>query len=559
MSPYVLGEFIDKLIIGADRIIIAQFCISFGVICLFKIIKDYATSVLYTKMQNKMGYKINMYIIKHIQRLSLSFINHKDVSYLNQRINGDSYAIISFCLKALRDATINVILIVVPFFILFSLNTTITVVLLFFIFLYIAIYSLLKKTMYNAGLAYTEGQAKFIASLFEQMEHIMQIKVDSVQPEFNERSTKAFSGYYQTAIKSQRINYIYTSLDEIVAILAQIVLFVIGGIYVIRGEFTIGMFTIFSSYFRTMLSACRYFFGLAANYQAALVSYNRIKEILNYREESNGETILHDVDTIELRSISFSYETYEHIQIHDNKPSDAADEEAVNIHHIDDDGKRLINDFSYVFTKGNIYALKGENGSGKTTLIKLIIGLYGDEYSGNIYYNDISTAQIDMIQARKNIIGYASQEPLLVEDSLYYNLTYRYYDSDQNGGTINKVDDACEPELFKSCIQFLNMDIFFMKKGCSFMINKNGTNLSGGEKQKMAILKVMYKNPTVMIFDEPTSALDAETKKCFLKYLEQIREDKIIIVVTHDNDLETYCDHVIEVPKMNIQLQTVDK
>lgn len=91
------------------------------------------------------------------------------------------------------------------------------------------------------------------------------------------------------------------------------------------------------------------------------------------------------------------------------------------------------------------------------------------------------------------------------------------------------------------------------------MINKNGTNLSGGEKQKMAILKVMYKNPTVMIFDEPTSALDAETKKCFLKYLEQIREDKIIIVVTHDNDLETYCDHVIEVPKMNIQLQTVDK
>lgn len=124
---------------------------------------------------------------------------------------------------------------------------------------------------------------------------------------------------------------------------------------------------------------------------------------------------------------------------------------------------------------------------------------------------------------------------------------------------INKVDDACELELFKSCIQFLNMDIFFMKKGCSFMINKNGTNLSGGKKQKMAILKVMYKNPTVMIFDEPTSALDAETKKCFLKYLEQIREDKIIIVVTHDNDLETYCDSVIEVPKMNIKLQTVDK
>lgn len=549
ISPYVLGDFIDKLIAGIHQSAIVQFCLFLGAISIFKIFKDYATSVLYTKMQNKMGYELNMHVIKHVQRLSLSFLNDKDVAYLNQRINGDSYAIISFCLTTLRDMTLNIILIVAPLFVLLSLNVTITIIMLFFVLLYVAIYYLLKRAIYNAGFAFREGQSRFFASLFEQIEHLMRIKIDSVQSEFNERSARSFSSYYKTAIKSQRVNFIYSGIDGIIATFAQIALLAIGGIQIIRGEFTIGMFTIFNSYFRIMLSACRYFFGLAANYQTTLVSYNRTEEVLNHREESNGKFILSDIEFIKVSNIDFSYETYNYIQTYEKSIADTKIKKTASHVHINDDAKYVVDDFSYVFTKGNIYVLKGKNGTGKTTLIKLLIGLYEDERSGNIYYNDIPIEQIDMIQARKTIIGYAEQEPLLSEGSIYYNITYKEYAEAHpyDDSAFDHVDDVCVLNQFAPYIKILNMDNFFKEKAPSFLINGNSSNLSGGEKQKLAILKVMYKNPTVMIFDEPTSALDVETKKRFLRYIEQIKEDKIIIIVTHDNAFETLADHVIEV------------
>ena len=96
--------------------------------------------------------------------------------------------------------------------------------------------------------------------------------------------------------------------------------------------------------------------------------------------------------------------------------------------------------------------------------------------------------------------------------------------------------------------RILDMEELLQKKTLAFRINEKNTNLSGGEKQKIAILKVLCKNPDVMIFDEPTAALDKETKEQFLQYLLQIKKEKIIIVVSHDHDLIGCCDQIIKRP-----------
>ena len=197
----------------------------------------------------------------------------------------------------------------------------------------------------------------------------------------------------------------------------------------------------------------------------------------------------------------------------------------------------IISDFNYKFNKGKIYALVGPNGSGKSTITYLLIGLYVDEFLGEIKYNDIPINTIDMVKARKEIIGYADQEPVLINDSIYYNLNYKenkYYNED---------------ERLAYYIDILDMGKFINKNSITFKINEKNSNISGGEKQKIAILKVLYKDPQIMIFDEPTSALDQKTTKNLMKYLNLIKRDKIIIIVTHDDNIKTYCDEVIDIAK----------
>ena len=91
------------------------------------------------------------------------------------------------------------------------------------------------------------------------------------------------------------------------------------------------------------------------------------------------------------------------------------------------------------------------------------------------------------------------------------------------------------------------MQGFIAKTGLDFQIND--TVLSGGEKQKIVILKVLNKNPQVMIFDEPTSALDDATTKDFIDYLQSIKNDKIIILITHDEFVKNHCDEVVALQK----------
>lgn len=554
ISPYVIGNFLDDLVISADKSVIFRFCIIFGGLSILKILKDYITSIMYTKMQVQMGYDLNIRVIKHVQSLSLSFINQKDGMYLNQRFNGDSYNLITFCLTTLQGVITNIILIVVPFVILLANNWLITVLMIGFILVYITLYLALREWLYKAGLVFKESQVKFISKLYEQLKHIKLIKINSIQSELNKRAEDSFTDFKATAIHSQKANFVYSSLDGMIASIAQITLFVIGGVQILNGTFTVGMFTIFNSYFSMMLSASRYFFGLGATYQNAMSSYNRIKDILKYRGESYGEKIVESIDKIELLNISFNYNIFQKNNYLCEASSSNQEQESIVEDRVFDTAQvrveNVIDSFSAKFSKGKMYAVSGPNGAGKSTIISLIMGLYIHEYDGEIKYDDVCIREIDMVTTRKRLIGFAEQEPLLINDSIRYNLDYNDNASINGIDLLKSTDNMCANSRMVSldeCIKILNMESFINQNSFSFIINEKNTNISGGEKQKISILKVLYKNPEVMIFDEPTSALDMNTTRKFINYLQKIKRDKIIIIVTHDEYVKSCCDEIVQI------------
>ncbi len=191
--------------------------------------------------------------------------------------------------------------------------------------------------------------------------------------------------------------------------------------------------------------------------------------------------------------------------------------------------KKVINNFSYSFSYGKIYAISGKSGSGKSTLLSIIANLIS--YDGEVFYNNINI---------KEIKDYTFKYISFVLQS------YQLFDK------LTAFENVClnhhlrNKEVLKYKVIAL-FEIFKIKECLYEKVSK----LSGGQKQRVAIIKALIKDSKILLLDEPTSALDANTANTLLNYLNSIKENKIIILVSHDQKVINKCDEIINISSNN--------
>lgn len=505
--PLITGSVLNCLTYAKDLKLLVNLSLTYMMLSLINMFLGFGSSYIYIKIQTKCSYLLNTHVIRHLQNVSmLNFIN-TDTAYLNQKINNDSNAIIIFCINVVISIAVNCLTLIVTITLLMKINYKIGIMLVCLVSLYIVTYGTFKKPLYERAMAVKESQAEFFGKLNEQLFNIKFIKMHSVANIFAKRLDKTFTNVINKLVASQKMSYVYSSCDNIISLMAQMCIFLVGGYNVVQGKMQIGMFSIMSSYYYMMISSTRYFFNLGKNFQENKVSYNRIMEILDIKEQRCGEKILDTIDNIKITNVSFGYGE-----------------------------KKVFDNYNLELKKGNIYSMVGYNGAGKSTLISLILGLYINDYNGNIKYNDIDIEELNLYDIKANNIGVTEQEPILIPDTLINNITYgTEYDKER----LNELID----------ILGLSKYILSLEKGLETVINEKSSNISGGEKQKISILRQLLKNPDVMIFDEPTSALDKESKEKFVNYLNKIKNDKIMIIISHDGCIEEICDETIVIGK----------
>lgn len=206
-----------------------------------------------------------------------------------------------------------------------------------------------------------------------------------------------------------------------------------------------------------------------------------------------------------------------------------------DINSVDIYDKNLLNDIHMSFKKGDIVGIKGESGTGKSTLVKLIPKFRSAK---GIYINDIPIEKIKNEEYLKNI-SYYSQNTPIISDTIYNNLNFG-----------RKPVQKSVYENLKFLSKFNNLDE---------MIIENGANLSGGDKQRIALSRYFVENAQIVILDEPTSSLDKETETEIMTAVLENNKDKIIFIISHNNDIMNYCNYIVEVKNKTVDVTKNDK
>ena len=187
-------------------------------------------------------------------------------------------------------------------------------------------------------------------------------------------------------------------------------------------------------------------------------------------------------------------------------------------------------------SEGQTVGITGETGTGKSTLMQILIGLLQPN-QGNIYYKNKNIG-LDLKKWQEEI-SYVSQSTFLLDDNLKNNITF---ENDEKNIDEEKLNLSIK-------IAELNNKISSLEKGLNENIGTDGVKLSGGEKQRIALARAIYKNKKIIFLDEFTSSLDIETENKIISNLNNLLQDKTLIIIAHRKNVIDKCNVVWKLAK----------
>ncbi|RUM29293.1 MAG: ABC transporter ATP-binding protein [Aquifex sp.] len=325
--------------------------------------------------------------------------------------------------------------------------------------------------------------------------------------EFSEKLFKSSVKINLYIIGNTVINYIFGYF------VVAVILFV-GGLRIVSGDITTGDFISFLTALFMIQKPIMEVQKAVMNLKGSTPLFERILSILNLSEEKEGDKEFEGLkDGITFKGVS-----------------------------VEVNGNRILKSINLIVRKGDKVGIKGHTGSGKSTLIKLIPRLI--EYKGSIFLDEVELRNFKLTSLRKKI-GFLSQEVILFRGTVRDNLLIAN-------------PRAKDEELIKA-LELAKCDFVLNSQELLDMrIEEGGKNLSGGEKQRLAIARIFLKNPEIIILDEATSALDTNTEREVIDNLFKYFSNRTFFVVAHRPYSFKYCNLLIELEEGEIKKVSIN-
>jgi len=304
-----------------------------------------------------------------------------------------------------------------------------------------------------------------------------------------------------------RIWGVFSPLIELISSLSFVVLVVVGGVFVILGDISLGEFVAFNMYLGNLVWPMMAVGWVINVLQRGFASLERVEEILNQKPEIIDKYV-HEVESIKgdivIKDLTFIYP----------KATYAA-----------------LKNISVNIKEGETLGIVGRTGSSKSTLVHLLLRLYNIP-NGKIFIGGEDINKIPLNTLRHNI-GFVSQDPFLFSTTIAENVNLAFDELD-----MEQVYEATKnADIYENIIDFPGE--------FKTMVGERGVTLSGGQKQRISISRALIKNPEILILDDCLSAVDAKTEVKILENLNDIMKNKTSIIISHRISAVKEADQII--------------
>lgn len=507
-SPLLMGLLIDHALTDRDmRMVYIILIISLSVLVFescFMALQDYLMGYI----RSRLSYDLRMALFKRVVQRDIFFFQKKNVGELMSRIISEVRDVLSLFSSTLLLIITQSITLFGTIGVMFYLNWRLAVIAVTAIPLVVISMRYFNPRLRKGNRQIMENYAQTSTVLQENLAGISTLKNFRKEGFGIWRFSKILHKLINAQMRMVFVRILNSQVLSYIYAIAPAALIAFGGKMVIDGAMTVGAFVSFYGYLGKLYQPVRTLSNINIELQQTLVAFYRYYDLLHsFAEESDGNERLllpQVTDQIKLTGVTFSYDLEQ---------------------------KNLLEDFSISLKPGQMVGIVGRNGIGKSTLFGLLTGIF-QPLSGSVSLDGQPVNQLKR-GSLQSLYGVVPQDTYLFNMSLYDNILLG-----RRQLSLEKIDQLAK---------MLNISDFIrsLPQGFETIAEKNGENFSGGQKQKIGIIRALVHDPQIILLDEATSAIDVETEDTFFQWLAANKAEKIILFISHKPHLLQYADRVI--------------
>jgi len=531
-TPLLLKRLIDDGVIPKDPSVVTNLAILVGILA----IADAAINMLGRYFSSRIGegliYDLRSLVFAHVQKQSIAFFTRTQTGALISRINSDVIGAQQAFTATLSGVVSNVVSLVLVTITMLILSWQITI----FSLLLLPVFLIPTKWVGRRLQSLTRESFGVNAEMSSTMTERFNVsgamlvalygEPDREREYFRSRARRVAD----IGIKMAMLNRLFFIALTSVAAIATAFAYGIGGHLAIEGGVTVGTLLAITALLARLYGPLTALSNVRIDVMTSLVSFERVFEVLDLepmvKDCENAVVLKTTEPRIEFKNVNFSYPRAEEISL--ASLESAAKAETVQ-------SGQVLRDLSFVAAPGTMTALVGPSGAGKTTISALLPRLYDvTEGSISIDGHDIRDLTLESL---RDSIGVVMQDAHLFHETIAENLRYAK-------------QDATEEEMMQACksAQIWKL-IESLPNGLETMVGERGHRLSGGEKQRLAIARLLLKSPAVVILDEATAHLDSENEQLVHAALQTALKGRTSIVIAHRLSTVRDADQILVLEK----------
>lgn len=500
LLPSILtGKIIDEGLIGQNmRLLIIYIAASFGVTVLASLI-GVIESYINNWIAQHITFDMRNMMYRHLQRMSQRFFTSNNQGDIITRMTSDIDGVESVITNTFKSILSNTITLIFALVAMFQKNWILAILGILVIPLFVVPTRRAGKTRWTLTNEAQQCNDEVNGILNETLSVSGQllVKLFSKENEEYERYRSVNNRMIQLNIRERMAGRWFFMVLQTVTNIGPMLLYLVGGILMMKydSSLSVGDITVLVALLGKTYMPVNSLLNMQVDWMRAMAMFSRIFAYYDMEVEIDDPKqpfILPSVTgEVEFRNVDFSY----------------------------DNERKILKNVSFKLEAGKSMAIVGPSGSGKSTMINLIPRLY-DVYEGSVIFDGVDVRKLSLKQLRKNV-GVVSQETYLFNGTIRDNLKYA-------------APEATEEEMIAACKKANIYDfISNQEKGLDTMVGNRGLKLSGGEKQRISIARVLLKDPKLLIFDEATSALDSISEQKIQEAIDPIIKERTSILIAH--------------------------